>query len=53
MSGCELRHEEIESVSAAGSPCRLTFTHLPNVALLEGICVHEAEMQAGERMFQK
>ena len=25
----ELTEDEIESVSAAGPPCRLTFTHLP------------------------
>ena len=29
MGARELTQEEIESVSAAGPPCRLTFTHLP------------------------
>jgi len=29
VGASELTPEEIESVSAAGTPCRLTFTHLP------------------------
>jgi hypothetical protein len=29
MGARELNQEEIESVSAGGPPCRLTFTHLP------------------------
>lgn len=29
MGARELTEEEIESVSAAGPPCRMTFTHLP------------------------
>ena len=29
MGARELTKEEVESVSAAGPPCQLTFTHLP------------------------
>jgi hypothetical protein len=29
MGARELTHDEIERVSAAGPPCRLTFSHLP------------------------
>jgi hypothetical protein len=29
MGARELTEEEVESVNAAGPPCRLTFTHLP------------------------
>lgn len=29
MGARELTEDEIESVSASGPPCRLTFTHLP------------------------
>jgi hypothetical protein len=29
MGARGLTEEEVESVSAAGPPCRLTFTHLP------------------------
>ena len=30
MGARELTQKEIESVSAAGPPCRMTFTHLPH-----------------------
>jgi hypothetical protein len=29
MGARQLTEEEVESVSAAGPPCQLTFTHLP------------------------